>query len=120
MSIATNIKRLRADYKVSQQEFADAMSVTQQAVAKWEQGVSIPQADRIMEIADFFNVPVEAIMNDDDSLWHDVCIDERYKYRLTNEEYAVWKKLKAINESYDINDFLTVIQRGVVPKLVWE
>ena len=40
MSFADNLKRIRKDKNLSQEELAELLKVTRQAVSKWEQGVS--------------------------------------------------------------------------------
>lgn len=41
MSFADNLKRIRKDKNLSQEELAELLKVTRQAVSKWEQGVSL-------------------------------------------------------------------------------
>ena len=40
MSFAENLKQLRKDKKLSQEELAEILDVSRQAVSKWEQGES--------------------------------------------------------------------------------
>ena len=40
MSFADNLKRIRKDKNLSQEELAELLKVSRQAVSKWEQGVS--------------------------------------------------------------------------------
>lgn len=61
-NINKNIRDLRQTTGLSQQQFADKVHVTQQAVNRWETGQSYPQSDRIQEIAHVFGVPIEAVM----------------------------------------------------------
>lgn len=41
MSFADNLKRIRKDKNLSQEELAELLKVSRQAVSKWEQGVSL-------------------------------------------------------------------------------
>lgn len=41
MSFAENLKQIRKDKKLSQEELAELLGVSRQAVSKWEQGVSL-------------------------------------------------------------------------------
>ena len=40
MSFAKNLKQLRKEKQLSQEELAEILDVSRQAVSKWEQGVS--------------------------------------------------------------------------------
>ena len=40
MSFAENLKRIRKEHHLSQEELAELLDVSRQAVSKWEQGVS--------------------------------------------------------------------------------
>ena len=57
--IGDNIKRIRQQQHIKQYELAEQLNVTQPTVAQWEQGKRIPQADRLVEIADVLKCSVE-------------------------------------------------------------
>lgn len=40
MSFADNLKQIRKEHNLSQEEMAELLNVSRQAVSKWEQGVS--------------------------------------------------------------------------------
>ena len=40
MSFAENLKQLRKEKQISQEELAEILDVSRQAVSKWEQGIS--------------------------------------------------------------------------------
>ena len=40
MSFADNLKQLRKEKQLSQEELAEILDVSRQAVSKWEQGIS--------------------------------------------------------------------------------
>ena len=64
---ADGIRYAREKSGMTQQELADKLNVTQQAVNKWESGSSVPQLDRIQEIADALNIP-QSILTCDGTL----------------------------------------------------
>lgn len=59
----TEIRRLREERGISQQELAQALGVTQGAVSHWENGVRKPDIDDIVKIAQLFNCKVDDLID---------------------------------------------------------
>ena len=59
------IAQKRKDMGMTQQEFADALSVTRQTVSRWEAGTVIPDVDRIGDIAGILGVTCDYLLRDD-------------------------------------------------------
>ena len=59
MSIGNTIKVLRGDRQLSQEQLADQLGVSRQAVSKWEVGQSFPTTENLLALADLFQVPLE-------------------------------------------------------------
>lgn len=57
-----NVKALRKQQSITQEQLAEAMGVTVGAVYKWEQNLSTPDIRIIMALAHFFNVSVDALV----------------------------------------------------------
>ena len=60
--IEENIRRLRKNAKMSQEDLAEKLSVVRQTISKWERGLSVPDAEMVIKIADLFNVPVSELL----------------------------------------------------------
>jgi putative transcriptional regulator len=54
--LGENIKNLRKEKGISQQDLAVQLNVVRQTISKWEQGLSVPDAEMLLRIADFFGV----------------------------------------------------------------
>ncbi len=63
--IGKNIMNLRKQYKLSQEEVAEAIKVSRQAVAKWESGDSIPDAIKCIALAELFQVTIDDLLRYD-------------------------------------------------------
>lgn len=59
MSVGQRIAELRNERKISQNQLAAAMGVSRQAVSKWENGQSTPDAMNLIRLADVLNSDVE-------------------------------------------------------------
>lgn len=60
--LAGNIRRFRKERALTQEQLAEVLGVTTGAVYKWEAGLSIPELDLIVEMADFFDVSVDVLL----------------------------------------------------------
>lgn len=56
------LRRLRTERGFTQTEVASAISVTSQAVSKWENGSGMPDVSQLVPLADFFGVTVDCIL----------------------------------------------------------
>ena len=54
--VGEKIAELRKKLKMTQDEFGDRIGVSRQAVASWEQGISMPKSDRILDICRTFEI----------------------------------------------------------------
>jgi transcriptional regulator with XRE-family HTH domain len=60
-----NIKRLRNERKVTQQQLADALGISFQAVSKWENGTTLPDVGILPDIADYFSITIDELFKPD-------------------------------------------------------
>ena len=60
--IARNIKRLRNERCLSQEQLADQLGVTRQTVSDWERGVSFPDLATLERIAQVFATSVDSLI----------------------------------------------------------
>ena len=54
--------RLRKKYDLTQEEVANKLSVSSQAVSKWENDISMPDISLLIEIAELFNITVDELL----------------------------------------------------------
>ena len=64
MSIASNIRKLRLNHGLSQQELAIIAGVSDKAVSTWESGKKIPRMGAIQKMADHFGILKSDIIED--------------------------------------------------------
>ena len=66
MIIMKNLKILRQQHGISQEKLAEQIHTTQQAIYKYESGISQPDLSRIMELSDFFHTSVDYLIGHTD------------------------------------------------------
>ncbi len=61
--ISTNLQILRKLNKFTQEEVAEKINVSRQAVAKWENGDSLPDINNSMALAQLYDVTLDNLIN---------------------------------------------------------
>ena len=62
MNMADRIQYLRKTNGISQEELADKVGVSRQAVSKWESEQSLPDLGKIITMSDYFGVTTDYIL----------------------------------------------------------
>lgn len=79
--LGLRIKELRKEKGLRQSELATTLHVSQQAVGSWETGRTVPGADTLNVLADYFNVTTDYLLGrpekkDDDTKTADIKDDD--------------------------------------------
>ncbi len=64
MTIGTNIKQLRQQKNLTQDQVAEKLGVSYQAVSKWENNANTPDIALLPQIANLFGVTIDALFSD--------------------------------------------------------
>lgn len=62
--LSENIKAVRKAKGLSQEELAVKLNVVRQTISKWEQGLSVPDADLLVSISEVLETPVSALLGE--------------------------------------------------------
>ena len=65
MKFGDNLKRIRKNKKMSQEELAEKVNVSRQSVSKWENGEAYPEMNNILELCKIFNCKLNDIVHTD-------------------------------------------------------
>lgn len=65
MSFAKKMIELRKQNGLSQQDLADRLGMSRQAISRWETGAVQPLADSVKSLAQVFQVSTDYLLNDD-------------------------------------------------------
>jgi len=63
MTLFENLKALRIQKGLSQEQLAEKMNISRQAVAKWESGLAVPELGKLVAIADLYQVPMDELVH---------------------------------------------------------
>ena len=65
--LSENIKTIRKSKGLSQEELAVKLNVVRQTISKWEQGLSVPDADMLISISEALETPVSTLLGENAS-----------------------------------------------------
>ena len=63
MSFSENLKQIRKEHHLSQEELAELLDVSRQAVSKWEQGQGYPEVEKLLLISQELNNSLDELMS---------------------------------------------------------
>jgi putative transcriptional regulator len=59
-----NLKNFRRQKGLTQEELAERLHVVRQTISKWEKGLSVPDADLLIRVAEIFETSVDTLLGE--------------------------------------------------------
>ena len=72
MNLSDNLKKIRKEQNLSQEDLAESLGVSRQSVSKWESGQAYPEMDKVLQICKMFDVSIDDLLNQDRILSYQV------------------------------------------------
>lgn len=66
MSFAENLKKVRKEKNITQEQLADLLDVSRQAISKWESGYGYPETEKLVLISKKLEVSLDYLLLDED------------------------------------------------------
>ena len=108
MTIGKSINKLRTNANMSQEQFADLFSVSQQSVQKWETDAATPELSKLVSIAKYFGVSLDAlILGNGNRIVEELKSTREIKPQYQNLE--IWE----FYSSYILNEYRQSIEEGL-------
>lgn len=63
MGFSDNLKQIRKEHHLSQEELAALLDVSRQAVSKWEQGIGYPEVETLLVLSQKLHVSLDHLMS---------------------------------------------------------
>lgn len=101
MEIGNQIKRLRTEQSMSQDDLAEKVYVSRQTVSNWETGKTYPDLKSLLLMSDLFGVSLDALIKGD--------VNEM-KRQIDGQEYA-----KFVRDSFILAVFLLLMVITPIP-----
>ena len=64
MKFCDKLQKIRKENNITQEQLADKLDVSRQAVSKWESGLAYPDTEKLIQISKIFNVSLDELVND--------------------------------------------------------
>ena len=97
-----NIKILRKQKGLSQDELSIKLNVVRQTVSKWEQGLFVPDTERLVSISEVFDIPVSVLLGENIKESKDEVLKViSEKLEIINQQLHQRQELKKINSKIE-------------------
>ena len=93
MIFAEKLKTLRKQKNISQEQLAEIIHVSRQAITKWESGNGIPDIENLIAISSLFNESLDSLLSEEKSLIskHEFLYESRTEYDLDSPKKIDFK-----------------------------
>ena len=109
MKFGENLKSLRKNNNLSQEQLAEKVNVSRQSVSKWETGEAYPEMNNILELCKIFKCKINDLVND--SIIDLDSLDEEVKMSVVKFKKEKQKKVKTLSKIISV---LSQIGRVVI------
>ncbi len=65
MKLSEKLYKLRKEKGLSQEQLAEKLKISRQAISKWESGNAVPEIENLTALSNFFSVSLDYLMKDD-------------------------------------------------------
>ena len=99
-----NIKHFRKAKGISQEEMAVKLNVVRQTISKWENGLSVPDADVLIHMAELLDVSVSSLLGIETDSSDNLNLSEkleRLNEQLAKKNSEILPRLVLVNAEHD-------------------
>ncbi len=64
MDFKDKLQRIRKDLRLSQEDLAEKLDISRQAIAKWETGQAYPEIDNLIKLSNLFQITIDRLIKD--------------------------------------------------------
>lgn len=95
MTFADKVLSLRKKAGLSQEELAEKLDVSRQAISRWEMGLAMPDASNLLQLSKLFGVTTDYLINDEYASDEDIPIVKSKETSLKREIKKVPEMIKS-------------------------
>ena len=68
MTLGDKLSRLRKENNYTQEQLADVLGVSRQAISKWESNITYPETDKLVRMSKLFHCTTDYLLLDEDEI----------------------------------------------------
>ncbi len=111
MTFSEKLYQLRKNKGLSQEQLAEQLAVSRQAISKWESGTAMPESEKFLAISRFFQVSLDYLMKEEE---HEEAISRINENATKEDELCVQTDKSATNLLGCI-----ICMAGIIGLLIW-
>ena len=81
MALSEKLYELRKKCALSQEQLAEQLGVSRQAISKWESGKAVPETDTLITISKYFGVSLDYLVKEETSISEDVVNSKIHQFK---------------------------------------
>ena len=62
-NLSKNLKKIRKENNLSQEQLAEKLGVSRQAISKWERAEASPDTDNLIALAEIYGITLDALLD---------------------------------------------------------
>ncbi|GEM_PF-465103 len=105
MNLANNLRKIRKENNLSQEQLAEKLGVSRQSVSKWESEQAYPEMEKMIQICDIFDITMDELLNQNVSE-----VNQRKEEKATLAKY-IESFLSYVTKTIDLFGSMTMGQR---------
>ena len=64
MTLGEKLSKLRKENNYTQEQLADILGVSRQAISKWESNITYPETDKLIRMSELFDCSLDYLLKD--------------------------------------------------------
>ena len=85
MTLGEKLSKLRKENNYTQEQLADILGVSRQAISKWESNITYPETDKLIRMSELFDCSLDYLLKDAEET-------DRNNQSNSNEEILFFRK----------------------------
>ncbi len=113
MNFGENLKRLRKERNLSQEQLSEMLNVSRQAISKWESNKTYPDIENLMLLRNIFNIALDDLLFDENKDKIEYVINSS-KLPTNSTNYDEDESEDELSDNFMIGGFIIGISIGFI------